>query len=99
MGERRFVSLAMPQTATGKIRSVGRVNHRRAFPIAERTPPQDRHVRHQLIETRINEIDELDFEHRAFSVGRQTAGNAQDRRFSQRRIENLFWKIGRQFLS
>ena len=33
MGERRFVRLAVPQTAAGQIRAIRGINHRRTFPI------------------------------------------------------------------
>src|SRR5205085_10469292 len=98
MREHRFVGLAVPQTSAGKICAVGSVNYRRTFPIPKRAPAQIRDVGDQLIESRINEIDELQLEHGTPAIGGQTAGDAEDRRFRQRRIENLFWKFGRKFL-
>src|SRR5215510_14349056 len=98
MRERGFVRLTVPQTSARKISAVRRVNHCRTFPVSERAPTQIRDVRDQLIESRINEIDELQFENRAAAVSRQAARNAEDGRFSERGIENLFWKLGGKFL-
>src|SRR5438552_17947707 len=98
MGERRFVRLAVPQTSARQISSIWRINHQRAFPIAERSPAQIRYVRDELIEPRINEINKLQFENRAFAVRRQTAGDTENRRFGKRRIEHLFWKLGCKLL-
>src|ERR1041385_5185710 len=93
MRERRFVSLAMPQTSARQIRSVWRVDHRGTFPIAKRSPPQDRDVCDQLIEAGIDEIDELNFEDWTLAIGRNPAGNPEDGRFSQGRIKYLFRKF------
>src|SRR5947207_9899983 len=98
MGERGFVRLTVPQTSARQIRSVRRINHGRTFPISEGAPPQIRDVRNQLIESRINEIDELQFEDRSTAISGKTARDAEDGRFSQRRVENLFRKLGGKFL-
>src|SRR6202030_3277291 len=73
MCERGFVSLTVPQTSAGQISAVRRVDHGRAFPVSERAPTQIRDVRDQLIESRINEIDELQLKDRPSSVSGQTA--------------------------
>src|SRR4029077_15051239 len=98
MSEHRFVRLAVPKTSTGQIGSVRRINHSRTFPIAKGSPPQSRDVRDQLIEARINKIDELQLEDRALAVGSQPTGHAENRRFGERRIENLLREIGREFM-
>src|SRR6188472_1661990 len=84
MSERRFIRLAVPQTAAGQIRAVWRVNHCGTFPIAKGSPSQCRDVSHKLIEARINEIDELHLEYRSLSVSSQSACNTENRRFSER---------------
>src|SRR6202011_6221093 len=78
--------------------AVGRINHRRTFPVSERAPPQIRDVRNQLIESRINEIDELQFEDRPAAISGEAASDAEDSRFGQGRIENLFRKFARKLL-
>ena len=93
MRERRFICLAMPQTAAGQIRTVRRINHCWAFPIAKRSPAQRRDVGHKLIEARIDKINELQLEHRALSISGQSAGHAENCRFGQRWIENLLWEF------
>src|ERR1700736_6956901 len=98
MRECRFIGLAVPQTSSGKIGAVGRVNHRRTFPIPKRSPAQRRNICDELIESWIDEIDELQLEHWTPAISSETAGDAEDCRFSQRRIENLFWKFSRKFL-
>src|SRR5437588_8907442 len=98
MGKGGFVSLTVPQTSPGQISAVGRVDHGRTFPVSERAPPQIRDVRNQLIESRINEIDELQFEDRSAAISGEAASDAEDGRFSQGRIENLFRKFARKFL-
>src|SRR5205085_8213946 len=98
MGKGGLIGLAVPQTSAGKISAVRRVDHRRTFPVSERAPPQIRDVRNQLIESRINEIDELQFEDRSAAISGEAASDAEDGRFSQGRIENLFRKFGRKFL-
>src|SRR5262249_42432903 len=98
MRERGFVRLTVPQTSAGKISAIRRVNHGRTFPVSERAPTQIRDVRNQLIESRINEIDELQFEDRPAAVSSETARNAEDGRFSERGIENLLWKLGGKLL-
>src|SRR5690242_4806450 len=99
MCERGFVSLTVPQTSAGKISAVGRVNHRRTFPVAECSPSQIRDIGHQLIESRVNKIDELQFEDRPATISGETASHPEDGRFSQGRIENLLRKFGRKLLS
>src|SRR5436853_4836345 len=99
MGKGGLVSLTVPQTSSGQISAVWRVNHGRTFPVSERAPPQIRDVRHQLIESRINEIDELQLKDRPSSVSGQTARHAKNRRFGERRIKNLFRKFGGKLLS
>ena len=98
MREDGFVRLAVPQTSARQISTVGRINHGRTFPVSERTPAQIRDVRNQLIESRINEIDELQFEDGPAAISGQAASDAEDGRFSERRIENLFRKFARKFL-
>src|SRR5439155_7770940 len=98
MREHRFIRLAMPQASARQISAIRRVNHGRTFPVSKRAPPQIRDVGDQLIESRINEIDELQFEDRSTSVSGQPAGHPENGRFSQRRIENLFRKFGGKFL-
>src|SRR5439155_10377976 len=75
-----------------------RVNDRRTFPVSERAPSQIRDIRNQLIESRINEIDELQLKDGSAAVSGQAARDAEDGRFSERRIENLFRKLGGEFL-
>ena len=98
MRERGFVSLAVPQASAGQIRSVRRIKHRGTFPVAERSPAQCRDVGHQLIETRIDEIDKLELEYRSLAVGSEATGDTENCRLCQRRIENLLRKIGGKFL-
>src|SRR5438045_5883426 len=98
MGKGGLIGLTVPQTSAGQIRAVRSVNHRRTFPVSERAPSQIRDIRNQLIESRINEIDELQFKDWPAAVSGQAARDAEDCRFSERRIENLFWKLGRKFL-
>src|SRR6266849_5250446 len=98
MSKHALVRLTMPQTSAGKISAIRRVNDGGTFPITERAPAQRREVCNQLIEAGVNKIDELKFEDRALAVGRETAGDAEDGRFGEWRIENLFWKFGRKFL-
>src|SRR6266480_1988487 len=97
MGKGGFVSLTVPQTSAGKISAVGRVDHGRTFPVSERAPPQIRDVGNQLIESRINEIDELQFKDWPAAIGGETARDAEDSRFSQRRIEDLLRKFAGKF--
>src|SRR6202035_4843983 len=85
MRERGFVRLTVPQTSAGQISAVWRVDHGRAFPVSERAPPQIRDVRNQLIESRIDEIDELQLEDRPAAVSGEAARDAEDGRFSERR--------------
>ena len=47
---------------------------------------------------RVNEIDELQLEHRTLPVRRKPAGNAKNGRFRERRIEDLLRKFGRELL-
>ena len=94
MRERRFVGLAMPQTSAGKISSIRRVNHQRAFPIAERSPAQSRDVGDELVKPWVNEIDKLQLEHGAFAIGREAAPHSENGRLGERRIENLLGKLG-----
>src|SRR4029077_2031428 len=98
MREHGFVSLTVPQTSAGQISAVWRVDHGGTFPVSERAPPQIRDVRNQLIESRINEIDELQLEYWPAAISGEAASDAEDGRFSQGRIENLFWKFSRKFL-
>ena len=98
MREHRFVGLAVQQTPPGQISSVGRVYHRQAFPISKRAPAQVRDVGHELVHSRINEINELQLEDRPLAVRGQAARNTEDGRLSQRRIENLFRKLSRELL-
>ena len=98
MGERSFVGLAVPQTAAGQIGAVGRVDHDRTGPRAEGTPAQVAEIRHELVPARPDEIDELQFEDRPFAVGGETARDAKDGRFRERRVENLLRKFGRKLL-
>ena len=93
-----FVGLAVPQTSSGKICSVGRINYQGTFPVTEWTPAQSRDVGHQLIETRIDKINELQFENGSLAVSGQAATDTKDRRLGQGRIENLVGKLGRKFL-
>src|SRR5579864_2813677 len=79
MREDRLVRLTMPQTAAGKISSVGRVNHGRTLPMTKRTPAQIRDIGYQLIEPRINEIDKLKLENWPAAVRSKTARNAENR--------------------
>src|SRR5437867_12139800 len=94
MGERRFVRLAVPQTSARQISSIRRINHHRAFPIAERSPAQIRYVRDDLIEPRTNEINKLQVENRALAVRRQTAGDTEQRRFGKRPSTALLSTLG-----
>ena len=84
MRERRFVCLAMPQTAARQIRAIRRINHRRTFPVAERSPAQVGDVGDELIESGINKVDELQLEYWAFPVRSKAAGNPEDGRFGKR---------------
>ena len=67
----------MPQASAGQIRSVRRVEYGGTFPVAERSPAQGRDVGHELIETRIDEIDKLELEYRSLAVGSQAAGDTE----------------------
>src|SRR6202030_4366694 len=78
MCERGFVSLTVPQTSAGQISAVRRVDHGRVFPVSERAPTQIRDVRDQLIESRINEIDELQLEDRTVAIGRESTGDSEN---------------------
>ena len=98
MCERRFVGLAVPQTSAGQVCAIRRVDHSRTCPVSERSPPQIRDVGNELIKPRINEIDELQLEHGALPVRSQTAGDAENGRFSKGRIEDLARKLGRKLL-
>src|SRR5947207_8979875 len=98
MREHGFVGLAMPQASAGQVRSVRRVNHGRTFPVSKRTPAQIRDVGNQLIESRINKIDELQFEDRPPAISGESASDTKNCRFGERRIENLFRKFGGKFL-
>ena len=98
MSKHALVRLTMPQTSAGKISAIRRVNDGGTFPITERAPAQRREVCNQLIEAGVNEIDELQFEDRALAVGCETAGDPENGRFGERRIENLFRKFGGKLL-
>ena len=98
MCEHGFVRLAVPQTSAGQISAVRRVNHGGTFPIPERAPAQVRDIGHELVEPWINEIDELEFEHGTATVSGESACDAKNGRFCQRRIKNLLGKFGRKFL-
>ena len=78
MCERRFVRLTVPQAAAGQICTIRRINHGRAFPIAEGSPAQGRDIGDELVESWINEIDKLQLKDRAFAVGGQAAGNTEN---------------------
>ena len=93
VSQHTLIRLAMPQTSAGKISAIRRVDDSWTFPITERAPAQRRDVCHQLIEAGINKIDELKFEDRPLAVGCETAGDAEDGGFGERRIENLFGKF------
>ena len=84
MGERRLIRLTVPQTPPRQIGAIRGINHGRTFPIAERSPAQVRDVGDELIESRINKINELQFEYGALSVRGQTARNTENGRFSER---------------
>ena len=98
MGEGSFVRLAVPETAAGQVGAIGRVDHERAGPGAKGAPAQVAEIRHELVPGRADEVDELQFEDRPLAVGGQAAGDAQDGRFRERRIENLLREFGRKFL-
>src|SRR5207244_5991152 len=89
MGERRFVCLAVPQTAAGQIRTIRGINYCRTFPIAKGSPAKSRDVSHKLIEAGINEIDELQLKHRPLSVRGEPTCDTEQRGFGERCIENL----------
>src|SRR4029077_676842 len=89
MRQRCFVRLAMPQTSARQIRPIRRINYHRTFPLAERTPAQTADVGHQLVPTRPDEVDELQFENGTLAVGTKSTRDTKNRRFRQRRIENL----------
>ncbi len=96
--EGSFVRLAVPQAAARQIGAIGRVDHHRAGPGAEGTPAQVREVRDELVPGRPDEVDELQLKHRSLAVGRETAADAEDGRFRERRIEDLLRKFGRELL-
>src|SRR3981081_1513611 len=98
MRKRRLVSLAVPQTSAWQISAVRRIDHGRASPVPRRAPTQGRDIGHELVKSRINEIDELQLKHWAPAIQSQTAGNAKNGRFRQRRIKNLGRKFAREFL-
>ena len=84
MREHRLIRLAVPQTSARQIRAVRSINHRRTFPVAEGSPPQVGDISNELIETRINKIDELQFEDWPFPVRSQSARDTENRGFSER---------------
>src|SRR5207253_7895929 len=98
MRQRCFVRLAMPQTSAGQICTIRRINHHRALPLAERTPPQTADVGHQLVPTGPDEVDELQFGNGTLAVGTKAARDTKNRRFRQRRIEDLVWELSGKFL-
>ena len=98
MGEGSFICLAMPETAAGQISTIGRINHERTGPGAKGAPAQVAEIRHDLVPGRADEVDELQFEDRTLAVRGQAAGDAQDGRFRERRIENLLREFGGEFL-
>src|SRR5260370_40439224 len=98
MRQRSFVRLAMPQASARQIRPIRRINYHRAFPLAERTPAQTADVGHQLVPTRPDEVDELQFENWALAVRTKATCDTKNGRFRQRRIENLIREIGGKFL-
>src|SRR6476659_2384753 len=98
MRQRCFVRLAMPQTSARQIRPIRRINYHRTFPLAERTPAQTANVGHQLVPTGPEEVDELQFENGTLAVSSKDAANTENRRFRQRRIENLIREFSGKFL-
>ncbi len=98
MSKHALIRLAMPQTSTRKIRAVRSINDSGTFPITERAPAQRRDVCDQLIEAGVNKVDELQLEDGPLTIGCETASDAEDGRFGQWRIENLFWKLGGKLL-
>ena len=93
MREYGLIRLAVPQTSTGQVGAIGRINDGRTFPVAERSPAQVGDISNELIETRINKIDELQFEDWPFPVRSQPACDTENARFGEWLIENLFWKF------
>src|SRR6185369_2482135 len=98
MRQCRFVRLAVPQTSAWQICTVRRINYHRAFPLAERTPAQTAYVGHQLVPTGPDEVDELQFENGTLAVRTKAAGDTKNRRFRQRRVENLIREFSGKFL-
>ncbi len=98
MGEGSLVGLAMPEAAAWKISAIGGIDDERTGPGAKRAPAQVAEIRHDLVPSRSNEVDELQFEDRPFAVRCEPTGDAHDCRFSEGRIENLLWEFGRKIL-
>ena len=83
---KRLIRLAMPRPTGGQICPAGRVENRRAGPIAIRPPSQCRNLIYELVESRNSEVDKLQFENGAIPRHCKTDSSADDRRFSQWRI-------------
>src|SRR5205807_9468263 len=98
MRQRCFVRLAVPQASARQIRTVRRINYHRTFPLAERTPAQTADVGHQLVPTGPDEVDELQFENGTLAVRTKAARDTKNRRFRQRRIEDLVREFSGKFL-
>src|SRR5882672_882208 len=97
MGEGSFIRLAVPETAAGKVGAVGCVDHEWACPGAERAPAQRREIGRELVPARVDEIDELQLEDWSLAVRGEAAGDAENGRLGEGRIENLLWELGRKF--
>ena len=55
-------------------------------------------IRHELVPGRPDKVDELQFEDRPLAVRGEAAGDAQDGRFREGRIEDLLREFGRELL-
>src|SRR4029077_11623345 len=86
------------ETAAGQVSTIRRVDHERTGPGAKGPPALVAEIRHNLVPSRADEVDELQFKDRAFAVGGQAAGDAHDGRFREGRIENLLREFGGEFL-
>src|SRR5262249_2257459 len=87
-----FVRHRVPERTAGEICAIGSVDHHWTVPIAVRSPAKSRHVCDDLVPARRNKVDELKLEHRFPSIDGNAVSDSKNRRFSERRIENLFRK-------
>src|SRR5262245_15242574 len=68
MGEGSFICFAMPETATGQVSTIRRIDHERTGPTSKGPPAQVAKIRHDLVPSWPDKVDELQFEDRSLAI-------------------------------